>query len=86
MRYRWKFLVLGVGLVAGVFYLPISSPVAEVQYPQAYHDMYDRNGGKEVAAIRIAGAVFSLLGLFGFKLNIDERYGLNERPKKREKY
>jgi len=78
-KHRLKLLVLGSGLVLGALYISILKPVSESQFTNAHNHPYDRNGRVEVASLRVAGTVFTIFGLFGYKLHLEERFGSGKK-------
>ena len=83
LKHRLKLLVFGAGLVIGALYISVLKPVPESQITNAHDHPYDRNGRVEVASLRVVGTVFTFLGLFGYKLHLEEKFG---PVKKDEKY
>ena len=81
-KHRLKLLVLGAGLVLGALYVSILKPVSESRIANAHDHPYDRNGGAEVASLRVVGTVFTILGLFGYKLHLEEKFGSGKKAEK----
>lgn len=84
-KHRLKLLVLGSGLVLGALYISILKPVSESQATDAHHHPYDRNGRVEVASLRVIGTVFTFLGLFGYKLHLEEKFGSGKEVENHKK-
>ncbi len=78
-KHRLKLLVLGAGLVLGALYISILKPVPGSQLTEAHHHPYDRNGRVEIASLRVVGTVFTFLGLYGYKLHLEEKFGSGQK-------
>lgn len=96
IKHRLKFLVPGAGLILGALYASILKPVEPSSFSEDPQQIYDRNGQIEVVSLRVLGSFLTVLGLIGYKLNLDEKYrhnkqdesywqDLNKRNKKKKK-
>ncbi|MDY6942892.1 MAG: hypothetical protein SVU69_07745 [Pseudomonadota bacterium] len=70
MRHRWKFFVLGVGLLLLGFYFSLMPP----EVGQEFLRVLDRNATAGVVLLRFSGLFFFLLGGMGFKMKFDRDY------------